>query len=129
MGRPSRKMPKHQDVFLYWRDWLIENDKIDIDEHGRTSVNCFACGMWWLIDPDMPKDWHESRGVLERAHISPHCSGGTEDVSNIHLLCRYCHEASEYIGDREEYLEWAKRRSFRHVYRQVQARLALDAFA
>jgi hypothetical protein len=34
---------------------------------------------------------------LERAHILPRLEGGTNDESNLHLLCKMCHKQTEFL--------------------------------
>jgi hypothetical protein len=34
---------------------------------------------------------------LERAHILPKIEGGTNDESNMHLLCKMCHKETEHL--------------------------------
>lgn len=115
MGKqtPSRighlGMPSHQKVFQHWEQWLYRHSKID-----RGSVNCFACGFWHSPQP-MPDRWCWTGGTIQRAHIVPVRYGGSNDPDNLHLLCRYCHKASEQIVDREEYLQWAIKRNIADV--------------
>ena len=61
---------------------------------------CFACGQTQL-----------GGGALERAHIKARCEGGTDDVSNLHSLCHFCHKDSEFVNG-DAYYEWIKGRSF-----------------
>lgn len=62
-------MPKRAAICEHWEDKIEDLDG-----------NCFACG---------------SSLRVERAHIVPLCEGGTNDVSNLHLLCATCHIDSE----------------------------------
>ena len=55
--------------------------------HGRVAndSDCMACGV---------------STTLERCHITARHKGGSDDPSNIHLLCRSCHSESEsWQGD------------------------------
>ena len=79
----TRRMPSHINVFEYWKRRGMA---------GQTKRHCFICG-------------HEAPGNLERAHIIPRCEGGTDDASNIHLLCHVCHRITEYHICRSKY--WA----------------------
>lgn len=53
---------------------------------------CFACG------------WHRR---LERCHINAKVTGGSDEVSNLHLLCGWCHRLSEGL-EGEGYWEWLR---------------------
>jgi hypothetical protein len=84
MGR-IRKMPSRKQIYHYWSDKLIQavNDN-----------TCFKC-----------KHTDEEFTAVERAHILAVCDGGSDDCSNIHLLCVECHNTSEpYSG--ELYDDW-----------------------
>lgn len=93
----NRKMPNCRDVIKYWEDTLVEMGKVDDGElmmefeTPNTGI-CFACG--WVRP-------------LQRAHIKARCEGGSDSVDNIHLLCEWCHRASEY-KDGDDYWEWLK---------------------
>jgi len=77
----------------YWRDWVWKKHD-DPPEDGF----CWACGM-------IP-----TRG-LERAHIQARCNGGPDTVENLHLLCCYCHKASEY-REGDDYWNWIETWTF-----------------
>ena len=84
MGR-IRKMPSRKQIYDYWSDKLSQavNDN-----------TCFKC-----------KFTDEEHTAVERAHILAVCDGGSDDCSNIHLLCSECHHNSEsYSG--ELYNDW-----------------------
>lgn len=89
-------MPNAQVVLDYWGPALERMGKADQEElRDAFTANpcrgiCFACG---FIRP------------LARAHITARVEGGSDDASNLHLLCRRCHTTSEYLsGDR--YWRW-----------------------
>lgn len=67
---------------------------------------CFACD-WhserWL--KATPKASWE-RATLERAHIVPSSRGGSDDASNVILLCAPCHRDSPDWHDRTEMARW-----------------------
>ena len=67
-------MPTKKQICEYW------------DGHPDLSVltdTCWRCGVI-------------SRH-LERAHILPKIEGGTNDESNLHLLCKMCHKQTEWL--------------------------------
>ena len=89
----NRKMPSVQNIFNYW----IDNEKfIELDITLFNELSCMACGFY---------NYHGKR--LDRAHIVARVYGGSDDVSNIHLLCRNCHIESEVLNE-EYYWKWFK---------------------
>ncbi len=90
-SNPNRiGMPKRVDIYDYWESRI---DGLYEDRYNGGPLEhyhcCFACGSYHRI---------------ERAHIVPLCDGGTNDASNLHLLCAKCHIDSEtLVGD----LYWA----------------------
>jgi formate-dependent nitrite reductase cytochrome c552 subunit len=80
MGR-KRNMPSRVKIFEYWKnEFKVKNDN-----------TCFKCGITSVFGDTI---------IVERAHILAVCDGGSDDVSNIHLLCKDCHRQSEaYDGD------------------------------
>lgn len=54
--------------------------------------SCFACG--WACHG------------TEKAHIVARSMGGSDEVDNIHMLCPFCHEDSEYRDTPERYWAW-----------------------
>ena len=84
-------MPTKTQVFNAWAKTSLFDLKSNFwdcpDEYG-TSV-CWACG------------WERS---LERAHIVPIMDGGSNEWSNLVLLCHKCHKQSEGM---REHIFWA----------------------
>ena len=100
-------MPSKYQIYAYWKDRLVNDYGKDfykgnllMREAQRTknpyAYMCFACGAFAVR--------------IERAHIVALCEGGTNDVSNIHLLCTSCHRNSETISDVPAYEKWFKKR-------------------
>ena len=87
----SRKMPSQKSIYQYWhfeegKQTLLERGielENQSDIFGKPKLDCFACG-------DVLK--------IERCHILAKTLGGTDEVSNLHLLCFKCHVESEFIG-------------------------------
>jgi len=105
----SRKgMPKPHAIAIYWLN--------DCDD----SINMlnYQCSLdHWIDDEFSPKSDAKylcfvcgNMGRTERAHIQAVCDGGTNDVSNLHLLCPQCHLDSEHF-DGDMYWSWVKSRS------------------
>jgi 5-methylcytosine-specific restriction endonuclease McrA len=103
-------MPTATAIRRYWASWLVEQGKFDnIEEVTETYINdddedegycCFACGF-------------TSTQTLYRAHIQAIAEGGSNDASNLHMLCLQCHEASEYLSG-DDYFKWFANRTIMH---------------
>lgn len=95
MAKQDRKMPSSNIVKRYWASYLIRIGKFDsLDEIMNNDI-CFACG------------WQKR---LARCHITARMINLDDSESNLHLLCRHCHNESEMLGnninDRSDYWEW-----------------------
>ena len=86
MGR-RRNMPSRAKIFEYWKD-KIHNAKND--------NTCFKCGITSIFEDTV---------IVDRAHILAVCEKGSDDVDNLHLLCRNCHKESE-AHNGNEYKLW-----------------------
>lgn len=71
---------------------------------------CFACGWhserWTKATPRA--SWE--RATLERAHIVPSSLGGSDDASNVILLCSPCHHDSPDWPDPSAMARWIAER-------------------
>ena len=84
----KRNMPSRKKIFDFWNGKLksVVNDN-----------TCFKCGVTSVLNKEMV--------IVDRAHILAVCEGGSDELDNLHLLCRSCHKDSEaYSG--EEYNLW-----------------------
>ena len=103
MRSTTRNLPPRAHIWAAWCWWLAEVGKADsadevIEDFAGGDGWCFACGM--------------SDGlVLDRSHIDARCDGGSDDIENLHLLCRTCHKASEHLSG-AAYVDWLLRRTF-----------------
>ncbi|MFJ8033142.1 HNH endonuclease [Streptomyces sp. NPDC096032] len=74
---------------------------------------CFACG--WFSErwkrATAQASWQ--RASLERAHIIPSSLGGSDDVSNLLLLCKPCHQESPDWVDPAQMARWIATREER----------------
>jgi len=111
-NRTKRTYPSNKAIRTFWADWLASSESSDDDPKficaGEVFTEgdvCFACG---------------TECSLERAHILARCEGGSDEVSNFHLLCGRCHRQSEFIHG-AEYLEWfrAKKSPIREMLTAV----------
>tara|TARA_B100000131_G_scaffold278395_1_gene282864 strand:- start:10491 stop:10946 length:456 start_codon:yes stop_codon:yes gene_type:complete len=74
-------------------EFFIERARKDEDDI------CFACD--------------HVNGEAHRAHIQPLSHGGSNDCSNLHVLCHQCHKESEYI-EGDAYWDWIADKRFYH---------------
>ena len=96
-NQTKRTYPSAKAIRTFWADWLASAESSDGDPKficaGEVFTEgdvCFACG---------------TERPLERAHILARCEGGSDEVSNFHLLCGFCHRQSEFKHG-ADYLEW-----------------------
>ncbi len=98
----KRKNFTKKAIRAYWSGTDIWHEEFDSKEEFLEEGTCFACGF-------IPMD-----EVLERAHIKALWMGGKDDLDNIHLLCRECHQASEDLFG-NMYWKWFKKRDILDV--------------
>jgi len=93
MSKSHDLMPGKQKVYIYWKKHWRKLGRTRMDTTGFEAdyMVCFACG--------------DKRSGLQRCHIHPLCFGGSNDLSNIHILCRRCHLESEGLL---RYWQWIK---------------------
>lgn len=110
--RSMNTMPSKLEIYNHWKDWLDKNDvpkfyethngEITDDDKVNSKKKlyfCFACGR---------------QRSLDRAHIEPYNGGENDVVENIHLLCKRCHDESEFLSG-DAYFDWIKnKKSFFH---------------
>lgn len=94
MGMPSKK-----EIRAYWAKKLVELGKFDSITEFMEDDYCFACG-------SVVSD-HES---TERSHILARWKDGSDNVSNIHMLCQNCHKDSEHLSG-DKYWQWFTKRT------------------
>jgi HNH endonuclease len=114
MKRPLIKA-KPNEIIRFWAKKLIELGKtespdLDLSDEEKKDVQCinrikekfcFACGL--------------KTAKIQRAHIFPYHLGGSDEASNLHLLCPKCHLESEcLIGDL--YWFWFNRKNVYDAY-------------
>ena len=95
-------MPTKSQIAKHWLcDHLQPYDKVeqltDFQNQDWGEPSCWACGKWESIqDPnaDMGTIFASWNGAtfLERCHIVPRMLGGSNDCSNLVLLCKHCHK-------------------------------------
>lgn len=87
MADRHKGMPSKAKIASHWEGGYRCPDDWDVEEQGFI---CFVCG---------------KPGEVERAHILAVVDGGSNDPSNLHLLCSGCHKDSEYLNGRR-YEAW-----------------------
>lgn len=88
--RTTSGTPNKQLICNHWISFLLQNKKA-AHKSFIYETACFACGC-------VTKH-------LDRAHIKPVISGGSNTVENLHLLCKICHKESEFLED-ADYWQW-----------------------
>lgn len=103
-----RRMPSVEKIFNYWYEHRDKFSDTCKDEGGINEKECFACG---------------SYDNIQRCHIIPHCAGGSNDVTNIHLLCAGCHVESEGLKPYWTWLNWKRKNEWDYGVNHIQKRL------
>jgi len=83
---------KNEEIIEYWSRIIDEAD-IAVD-WCDASIRCWRCA--------------RERKTLERCHIVPASLGGSEDVSNLILLCKECHQESPDVMESKFIWDWIK---------------------
>ena len=104
-------LPLKSEIVDHWKDRL---PKLGITIDWR-QPGCWACGFHYgarygIKRPDA--NWQEilrcwNNIPLQRCHIVPRSLGGTNDVANLFLMCRECHDLAPNTSMAEIFFEWA----------------------
>ena len=124
-------LPLKSQIFEHWKDRLPRLG-ILID-WGEPS--CWACRFHYGVKYDVKRPdagWSEilrgwERIPLQRCHIVPKSLGGTDDVDNLFLMCRECHDLAPNTSIAEILFEWARAQSS-SAREMARIRAALTAF-
>ena len=109
-------LPSKAEIFEYWKDRLLGLGRfIDWGE-----PSCWACGFHYGTKYDVKRPDVEWEVILrcwnsiplQRCHILPRSLGGTNDVSNLFLMCRECHDLAPNTSFPEILFEWARTQSW-----------------
>ena len=87
--RKRGTMPSTFDILEFWEPLLEQIYRMTTDEDGAPV--CWSCSFAGI--------------PLQRAHILSVQEGGSDDVSNLHLLCYCCHRLSEDLNS-QRYWKW-----------------------
>lgn len=109
-------LPSKAQIFDYWKDRL--GDLGIILDWGEPS--CWACGFHYGARFDIKKSdasWTEmfegwNKIPLQRCHIIPRSLGGTDEPSNLFLMCRECHDLAPNTSISDVFYDWARAQSF-----------------
>jgi HNH endonuclease len=124
-------LPSKGQIFDYWKDRLPAlGILIDWGEPG-----CWACRFYYGTKYDVRRsnaDWAKilrgwDRIPLQRCHVVPQSLGGTDDVDNLFLMCRECHDLAPNTSIPAILFEWARAQSS-YGREMARIRAALDAF-
>ncbi|MGE7840606.1 HNH endonuclease [Lysinibacillus sp. NPDC093712] len=117
MGK-TKSLPSRAQIAEYWRDKRLPNgDEVIRDDY---EPSCWACKRWWhnedesklINDGNFKALWNHPKYILERCHIHPKALGGSNDVSNLFLMCSQCHEASPDTTNTNLFFEWVQKRTY-----------------
>lgn len=111
-----KSMPSRYEIARYWiigegLERLKRKMVLDLWE-----PVCLACNYYndrWDIPSTAELRWDKSS--LHRAHLTPKCLGGSNEVNNLTLICKACHEGAPDHIDPEEMLVWMSTRKIRSV--------------
>ena len=116
-GRYDDDLPSKSEIFEFWKDRIARVVRwIDWGEPG-----CWACRFYYGPKYDIKRSdasWDDilrcwDRIPLQRCHIVPRSLGGSNDVSNLFLMCRECHDRMPNTTIPEIFFEWARAQSWR----------------
>lgn len=125
MPRPSRPhLPAKSEVFEYWKDRIFDLGFDFFIDWGEPT--CWACGEMWngkydIKHSEVPyeellRGW--DRAPLQRRHIISIDLGGSDEPSNLFLVCKECYDLAPNTSFPEIFFQWAQKQNFmeRHAY-------------
>lgn len=108
-------MPSNYQIFDYWKDKKLPGGICVLWDYGEPS--CWGCSLPIHVEtPELLKKgdfktiWNKTSGYLERCHIIPRSLGGSNDPSNLFLLCSECHIQSPDTDNPEIFMKWIAHR-------------------
>ncbi|TWI71861.1 HNH endonuclease [Bradyrhizobium huanghuaihaiense] len=115
-ARYDDQLPSRARIFEFWKD-RIEGLVRPI-YWGEPA--CWACRFHYGFKYDVKRSdasWDQilrcwDRIPLQRCHIVGRSLGGSDDVSNLFLLCRECHDRMPNTNIPEIFYEWARAQSW-----------------
>lgn len=84
MSTQKRKMPSKSAIYVHWYDILWDGRRMQNNKRkgDRRYDTCWGCGF---------------EVGTQRCHIIDRCAGGSDEVSNLVLLCVDCHRTQELV--------------------------------
>lgn len=112
----TRRKTSRAAIAEYWLDTAEGIERLRRNEAliDPGEPMCFACGVH-ATDPDEPPVWPgvwDRAFLLQRAHLVPRTLGGTDEVTNLVLLCPTCHHDAPDVADPAYMLGWIERREY-----------------
>ena len=116
-------MPKKSVIFEYWKDWLGEH----CFDWGEPS--CWACRIWYDDKYDIKSSdasWSDilkcwDKVPLQRCHIIPKMLGGSDEPSNLFLMCPECHDLAPDTDSQEIFFRWVSEQNwFRRRFEKLE---------
>ena len=128
MNTPSivadkRNTPSISDILHHWRNQDPPDLRVRLLDLGEP--NCWGCGLpsrtaysyfprgtdaaTGRLNPPLTRAecvyaWKRAR--LQRCHLVPRSLGGSDDPSNVVMLCVECHDLAPDLANRETMLDW-----------------------
>jgi hypothetical protein len=90
-------LPSRAAIAAYWSTVPVKWNDGTTHPMEHNDEGCWACG--WDVD---------ACGTLERAHLVPRSLGGSDEPSNLVLLCRSCHRKAPNTDDAQYMLDWVR---------------------
>jgi hypothetical protein len=109
-------LPSKAQIFNHWKD-RFPDIGIFVD-WGEPS--CWSCNFHYSSKYDIKSSdasWTKiligwERIPLQRCHIIPRSLSGTDDPSNLFLMCRECHDLQPNTAHPEIFFEWVRAQSW-----------------
>lgn len=114
MFKSREDMASKNNIKNYWEPFLWNRNYFNLTNNYYKRENTYIT-FWWMSSFEERVKNKESfcfacgypTIAIDRAHIIPLWSGGSNKAYNLHNLCRVCHLDSEGLGlNNEEYWNW-----------------------
>lgn len=109
-------LPSKAEIFSHWHEKLYDVGAwIDWGE-----PSCWDCGFHYGSKYDIKSadaSWEQilagwDRMPLQRCHIVPRSLGGTDEPSNLFLMCRECHDLAPNTAVPDIFFQWIRTQSY-----------------
>ncbi|WP_371261138.1 HNH endonuclease [Bradyrhizobium sp. th.b2] len=112
MWQSAEILPSKAHIYEYWKHRL---SRLYLHVEPR-KPRCWACGFHYGTRYDIKRPdagWDEilrcwNRIPLQRCHIIPRSLNGSDNVSNLFLLCRECHDQMPNTSIPEVFFRWSR---------------------